>query len=680
MPARVHVRVQAHGLQQVHQQGQGDGPGDPRGLVPDRHSSHDLEAELRQGLVHVRPHAQDLRQQLPRDRVPRANQVADPVRVQALDGGYIPGGVRRAVHDPRLLPIDSNTSLGNADVVSIPSSGRTGARGQIAYTIQGSNIGLVAREHEWSQEELQKIADQCSYKVGTRPLNETRKSVPDKEHKYVTIGEKGTIIAKPSTWLPRIAADQYVLELGKPKADTKTGKPKLYSDIVMLGKDPYFLLNQWTIEGVILEGVDRKVLDAPPRMNNGRPERRIGYDFARIGMPKLATGALLNTMIDSMPRVLGSVAEVMGLHWANASWGVTNVSGNFVYKAANGTKQATQRLQEAMNFLNGRSAYGVATIAISVAVEGKIVNGSVVRPHRGLPQPPAVVLDRHGARRRHVRDNRVAGDARRRGPVVEHDLERLRARQPQPVRESRSARAQRHDGHPVRQLAAVVVRLHAHHEHHHVSDLQHELAHGPEGEVDPEAGQSHDGHLEVPHDHRDDKDQDAGRDHGLAQGSVPNLGHGHVLEHGQVLPRGCELGPGQMRMRRYQPSRERDSPGGRERAGLLARGVHRNHHVDSGLIPGHVHAHGENEEQQRVSQPDRDQGRVHQQVRVHAQDLVRVFGDRHAVRQRLARDHALDLEGVQEHVPVLGVAGKAAHNPQRVFAQSNLYRILNPRD
>ncbi|KAM0809307.1 hypothetical protein AB5N19_09650 [Seiridium cardinale] len=271
-------------------------------------------------------------------------------------------------------PIDSNTSLGNADVVSIPSSGRTGARGRIAYTIQGSNIGLVAREHEWPQEELQKIADQCSYKVGTRPLNETRKSVPDKEHKYVTIGEKGTIITKPWAWLPRIAADQYVLGLGKPKADTKTGKPKLYSDIVMVGKDPYFLLNQWTIEGVILEGVDRKVLDAPPRMNNGRPERRIGYDFARIGMPKLATGALLNTMIDSMPRVLGSVTEVMGLHWANASWGVTNVSGNFVYKAANGTKQATQRLQEAMNFLNGRSAYGVATIAISVAVEGKILH------------------------------------------------------------------------------------------------------------------------------------------------------------------------------------------------------------------------------------------------------------------------------------------------------------------
>ena len=47
--------------------------------------------------------------------------------------------------------------------------------------------------------------------------------------------------------------------------------------------------------------------------------RRIGIKFARIGLPKLAFGALSNTMSRNIPDILSSIIETKGYYWMNAS-------------------------------------------------------------------------------------------------------------------------------------------------------------------------------------------------------------------------------------------------------------------------------------------------------------------------------------------------------------------------
>lgn len=243
------------------------------------------------------------------------------------------------------------------------------------FQISGSNIGSRASEPEWTREELQQIADACGVRLTTVAMTETRRSIPDPNHHYLTTDDEGSIVTKKPAILPNPRWDEFKLGLGRVKADEKTGKSKLYSDVVMVGNN--WLLSQWTSKNVIMEGVPEKILEKGARPSNGRPERRIGHDFARIGLPKTSFGPIFETLKTAMPSILEGVSVTRGYYWLNASWGVTNNPGNFVYSGANGVRGNTHKLYEAMKMIMGMSSYGAAAVAISIANESRMVNGKL---------------------------------------------------------------------------------------------------------------------------------------------------------------------------------------------------------------------------------------------------------------------------------------------------------------
>jgi len=244
------------------------------------------------------------------------------------------------------------------------------------YRIEGSNIGSVAREPEWTSEQLQAIAKLSSMRLNTLVMTETRRSHPDPEGKYVTITSTGSISASSRSWLGNIPWTEFVVGMGKPKSDEKTGKGKSYSDIVMKG--PNWVLNQWTMADVVMEHVPDNILEKPPRMQNGRPERRIGHDFVRIGIPKMRAAPIFETIRSGIPAVMSNVSVTSGYYWTNASWGVTGNPGKFVYKDANGTMQETFKAYDAMKMMGNKSSMGVATIAISIGSNTKMQDGKMV--------------------------------------------------------------------------------------------------------------------------------------------------------------------------------------------------------------------------------------------------------------------------------------------------------------
>lgn len=70
------------------------------------------------------------------------------------------------------------------------------------YNVEGTNIGSLARQLDYSQDWLQYIADTRLENVS---LNETGKSIPDKEHKFVMVSATLSISARrrwayPSLW------------------------------------------------------------------------------------------------------------------------------------------------------------------------------------------------------------------------------------------------------------------------------------------------------------------------------------------------------------------------------------------------------------------------------------------------------------------------------------------------
>ncbi|KAH8748873.1 hypothetical protein F5883DRAFT_720945 [Diaporthe sp. PMI_573] len=123
--------------------------------------------------------------------------------------------------------------------------------------------------------------------------------------------------------------------------DHQDGRAKLYSDTVMMGANKSWLLNHRTALDVVMEGLPNAILDKPSKITNGRADRRIGHDLARIGLPKKS----------------------------------------FLYKNMRGSAISTTRFSEAMRMLvslDNRSSMGAATLVISLAVNAKVENGNLI--------------------------------------------------------------------------------------------------------------------------------------------------------------------------------------------------------------------------------------------------------------------------------------------------------------
>lgn len=191
------------------------------------------------------------------------------------------------------------------------------------YRLTGLNIGSAANEPSRTPQQLKHIELLSTTILRTVSMSETRRSSPDAEHRYVDIDEEGRLITKPTAMLPRIGWNDFVLGLGKAKADEKTGKGRMYSDVVMYSdvakKGPNWALNQWTSLDVVIEGVVDNVLEKPARLVKGKPERRSGHDFVRIVMPMTSLAPVFETRRSSIPTVLEWFTPTKGYYWTNAS-------------------------------------------------------------------------------------------------------------------------------------------------------------------------------------------------------------------------------------------------------------------------------------------------------------------------------------------------------------------------
>lgn len=197
--------------------------------------------------------------------------------------------------------------------------------------------------------------------------NDTRKAIPDPQGRFVVKSSDGTCSATHNSMLPALPMDEIKLGVGTSKIDDKLPKKKMYSDVVMIGKNDDWVLNQWVSQDVIMEPVPNTVRGSVMSGGSQSAKRKIGVHFARFGFPAKSFAAIFHTLDSSMKGLLDSVVQTEGYYWANASWGVNQSPGTFVYLTENNTRAETTHLSEAMDMMQTKSSMGVGTFAISVA-------------------------------------------------------------------------------------------------------------------------------------------------------------------------------------------------------------------------------------------------------------------------------------------------------------------------
>lgn len=197
----------------------------------------------------------------------------------------------------------------------------------------------------------------------------------DPDQKYVGRDANGSIVPTEEAYASSLDPSMYCIGTGPEKYDV-TGSPRYYSDVVVADINGQWLINQWTSEGVVIEGVAQNVLMQQNRTGN-QSGRRIGYHFARIGLPKMAFGPLFYTLASNFPGVIAQVSPTDGYYWMNASWGVSSFQGTFAYNTDNGVAKTTN-LVDVMRMLSGMSSLCLATLAISITCPAKMVDGKPV--------------------------------------------------------------------------------------------------------------------------------------------------------------------------------------------------------------------------------------------------------------------------------------------------------------
>ncbi|KAG5916585.1 hypothetical protein E4U61_003498 [Claviceps capensis] len=242
---------------------------------------------------------------------------------------------------------------------------------KVLMWVEGSNIGASANEPKWTKEQTETINAASMTKLPIKVVNDTRRVVPDQNNVYVTLDNKGAAVTREGAFLNKIPTTKYVIGMGKAKGDQKTGKIKLYSDLVMKGRGRG---HRGRPEEDLGQGPK-----GHPHVDGTREERRIGHDFARIGLPKMYFGPLFETLRSKYPKILDGISTTVGYYWLNASWGVTGNPGKYRCMIGAGKMAETQKLSEVMRIFNGKSSLCQATIAISTAFTGKLSGSTIVK-------------------------------------------------------------------------------------------------------------------------------------------------------------------------------------------------------------------------------------------------------------------------------------------------------------
>ena len=238
---------------------------------------------------------------------------------------------------------------------------------QQTQVVSGRIVGAGANEPKWTKEQLQHFASLRAYRLEQVVANDSRKAIPDPEGRYVVKNSDGTCSATANAILPDLRLDQFKIGMGSPKADDKLAKKKMYSDIVIIGKDDNWVLNQWLSKDVIMEPVPASVRNRSITNRGKTSDRTIGVHFARFGFPVESFAPIFHTLDSSITGLIDSLVVTDGYYWANASWGVTQTPGTFVYMTEQGTRASTVQLTDAMDMIGTKSSKGVGTFAISIA-------------------------------------------------------------------------------------------------------------------------------------------------------------------------------------------------------------------------------------------------------------------------------------------------------------------------
>jgi hypothetical protein len=236
--------------------------------------------------------------------------------------------------------------------------------------IAGRNVGAEQNEPDWTEEQRAFIKNMTNTQLLLQDVKDSRRSIMDSNQKYVGRDEGGSVVPTEEGYVSALDPSEYCVGVGPFKYDI-TGSPKHYSDAVVAGIHGDWLLNQWTSEWVVIEGVAPDVFMKQHRVGSAtQSNRRIGINFARIGLPKLAFGPLFHTLSKNYPGIMSSIIETDGYYWMNASWGVSSFAATFAYME-NGELKKTSNLGDVMRMLGGKSSLALATVAISITCPSK---------------------------------------------------------------------------------------------------------------------------------------------------------------------------------------------------------------------------------------------------------------------------------------------------------------------
>ena len=234
------------------------------------------------------------------------------------------------------------------------------------YKLLGRAIGAAQREPEWTPQQRKAITQAIGTEIGIENVNDSRRAQADPNEEYVEVDESGNAGPTEKAYLSSIDPNEYLIGIGRANYDETGQEGKYYMDAVMAGSSGSWLLNQWTSDLCVLDGIDPTVLTKATRQGN-KSGRKIGVNFARIGLPKFAYGPLFNSLSKKYDGFMKKVSVTDGYYWMNASWGVTTSPGQFL--SVNERTRETEHtniLSDVMRNLKGRSALGLATVAISV--------------------------------------------------------------------------------------------------------------------------------------------------------------------------------------------------------------------------------------------------------------------------------------------------------------------------
>ncbi|KAI6405185.1 hypothetical protein MCOR07_002521 [Pyricularia oryzae] len=117
-------------------------------------------------------------------------------------------------------------------------------QGVVGRIVGGKNIGSSANEPRWTRENLDEISAACATKIPIVTVNDTRRNKPDAARRYVKVTDEGTTISTIHSMLPNLDLSKIKIGFGVARVDEKLQKGKCYSDVVCVGVNNDWILNQ----------------------------------------------------------------------------------------------------------------------------------------------------------------------------------------------------------------------------------------------------------------------------------------------------------------------------------------------------------------------------------------------------------------------------------------------------